>query len=175
MERMAEAVPDSNDQALQHFLTNSPWDDQKVVAQVTHDANALLGGYDDSCLIIDESGNPKKGDKSVGVSRQWCGQLGKTDNCQVGVYSVLCHGEHVAPIGYRLFLPQCWIDDEERCKLAVQLVIEARGQGAGFQWVGADASGVGMEKNPMSILLYWDCYTGAILGSGRANQLTLND
>ncbi|BBO86556.1 hypothetical protein DSCO28_71220 [Desulfosarcina ovata subsp. sediminis] len=136
-------------------MTNSPWNDQRVVEQVTQDANALLGGYDDSCLIIDESGIPKKGDKSVGVSRQWCGQLGKTDNCQVGVYSVLCHGEHVAPIGYRLFLPQCWINDEERCKLAgipeeyiefqtkpelaVQLVIEARGQGAEFQWVGTDA------------------------------------
>jgi SRSO17 transposase len=155
MERMAEAVPYCNDQALQHFLTNSPWDDQRVVEQVTFDANALLGGYADSCLILDESGIPKKGDKSVGVSRQWCGQLGKTDNCQVGVYSVLCHSGHVAPIGYRLFLPQCWADDEQRCKnagipdefiefqskpeLAAQLVIEARGQGAEFEWVGADA------------------------------------
>jgi hypothetical protein len=63
MERMAEAVPDCDDQALQHFLTNSPWEDQRVVEQVTHDANSLLGGYTDSCLIIDESGMPKKGKK----------------------------------------------------------------------------------------------------------------
>jgi SRSO17 transposase len=155
MERMAEAVPDCDDQALQHFLTNSPWEDQRVVEQVTHDANSLLGGHADSCLIIDESGMPKKGKKSVGVSRQWCGQLGKTDNCQVGVYSILCRGEHAVPIGFRLFLPQCWIDDEERCKSAgipdefiefqskpehaVQLVIEARGNGADFEWVSTDA------------------------------------
>jgi SRSO17 transposase len=46
MERMAEAVPDSNDQAFQHFLTNSPWDEQLVVEQVAHDANELLGGVE---------------------------------------------------------------------------------------------------------------------------------
>ena len=98
---------------------------------------------------------PKKGDKSVGVSRQWCGQLGKTDNCQVGVYSTLCHGEHAVPIGFRLFLPQTWVDDPQRCRqagvpdeyiefhrkhdLALQLVIEARVNGVQFEWIGADA------------------------------------
>jgi len=152
---MAEAVPNCDDQALQHFLTNSPWDDQRVVEQVVQDANLLIGGHADSCLILDESGIPKKGRKSVGVSRQWCGQLGKTDNCQVGVYSILCRGEHAVPIGYRLFLPQGWIDDPARCKragvpdefiefqskpdLAAQLVIEARGYGAQFEWASTDA------------------------------------
>jgi len=63
MERMAEAVPDSNDQALQHFLTNSPWDEQLVVEQVAHDTNELLGGRKNSCLLLDESGLPKKGKK----------------------------------------------------------------------------------------------------------------
>ena len=155
MERMAEAVPGCDDQALQHFLTNSPWDDQRVVGQVAHDANTLLGGRGNSCLILDESGMPKKGDKSVGVSRQWCGQLGKTDNCQVGVYSTLCHGQHAIPIGFRLYLPRSWVDDEQRCReagvpdefiefhrkpdLAVQLVIEARVYGAQFEWVSTDA------------------------------------
>ncbi len=70
---MAEAVPGCDDQALQHFLTNSPWDDQRVVGQVAHDANILLGGRGNICLILDESGMPKKGDKSVEVSRQWNG------------------------------------------------------------------------------------------------------
>ena len=152
---MAEAVPGCDDQALQHFLTNSPWDNQRVVGQVADDANALLGGRGNSCLILDESGMPKKGDKSVGVSRQWCGQLGKTDNCQIGVYSTLCHGEHAVPIGFRLYLPQSWVDDKQRCQeagvpdefiefhrkqdLAVQLVIEARVHGAQFEWVSTDA------------------------------------
>jgi SRSO17 transposase len=154
MERMAEAVPDANDQALQHFLTNSPWDEQLVVEQVAHDSNDLLGGSQNSCLLLDESAMPKKGDKSVGVSRQWCGQLGKTDNCQVGVYSTLCRGENFTPIGFRLYLPQCWVDDQARCKeagipdesvefftkpeLAIQLVIEARMFGVQFEWVSAD-------------------------------------
>jgi SRSO17 transposase len=155
MERMAEAVPDSDDQVYQHFLTNSPWDDQLVVDQVADDVNKLIGGRPDSCLIIDETGLPKKGNKSVGVSRQWCGQLGKIENCQVGVFSVLGSQEHAVPIGYRLFLPESWTNDEQRCleakipqediefhrkqDLALQLVIQARAQGVKFQWVGADS------------------------------------
>ena len=103
----------------------------------------------------------KKGDKSVGVSRQWCGQLGKTDNCQVGVYSTLCHGENNAPIGFRLFLSQSWVDDKARCKeagipeesiefftkpeLAIQLVIEARMHGVEFEWISTDSL---YGKNP---------------------------
>ncbi len=152
---MAEAVPECNDQALQHFLTNSPWGEQQVVEQVADDVNSLLGGRKNSCLILDESGMPKKGDKSVGVSRQWCGQLGKTDNCQVGVYSTLCNGTQVVPIGFRLFLPQCWIDDKDRCRqagipdefvefhrkqdLAIQLVIESRINGVQYGWTGFDS------------------------------------
>ncbi len=115
MERMAEAVPNSDDQVLQHFLTNSSWDDQLVIDQLAQDANQLIGGKKDSCLIIDESGIPKKGTKSVGVARQWCGQLGKLENCQVGVYSVLGFQNHAAPIGNRLYLPEAWVNDEKRC------------------------------------------------------------
>ena len=152
---MAEAVPDSDDQVFQHFLTNSPWDDQAVVDQLAIDANRLIGGKNDSCLIIDETGIPKKGDKSVGVARQWCGQLGKIENCQTGVFTVLGFKEHAVPVGYRLFLPKSWVNDEKRCleagiphehiefhrkhDLALQLVIQARIQGVEFQWVGADS------------------------------------
>jgi SRSO17 transposase len=155
MERMAEAVPHSDDQVLQHFLTNSGWNDQLVIDQLAQEANPLIGGKKDSCLIIDESGIPKKGTKSVGVTRQWCGQLGKVENCQVGVYSVLGFQNHAAPIGNRLYLPEAWVNDEKRCieagiprehiefhrkhDLALQLVIQARLQGVAFGWVGADA------------------------------------
>ncbi len=151
---MAEAVPHSDDQVLQHFLTNSTWNDQLVIDQIADDGNQLIGDKKDSCLIIDESGIPKKGRKSVGVARQWCGQLGKLENCQVGVFSVLGFKEHVLPIGHRLFLPKAWIDDEKRCleagvpqeniefhrkqDLALQLVIQARLQAVAFGWVGAD-------------------------------------
>ena len=103
---MAEAVPDSDDQVFQNFLTNSPWNDQAVVDQLANDSNRLIGGKNDSCLIIDETGIPKKGDKSVGVARQWCGQLGKIENCQTGVFTVLGFKEHAVPVGFRLFLPK---------------------------------------------------------------------
>ena len=155
MERMAEAVPGSNDQSMQHFLTDSPWEAQNVIGNVAQDVNTIIGGHPNSCLIVDESGMPKKGDHSVGVARQWCGQLGKTDNCQVGVYTALCRGENAALIGSRLYLPQVWVEDKERCKkagipdeqiefehkqgLAIQLIIEARIFGAQFEWVGTDS------------------------------------
>ena len=65
MERMAEVVPESDEQVLQHFLTNSDWDERGVLDQVALDADALLGGSEDSSLLIDESGFTKKGNKSV--------------------------------------------------------------------------------------------------------------
>jgi len=152
---MAEAIPGSNDQSLQNFLTTSPWEAQNVIENVAVDANTIIGGHPNSCLIIDESGIPKKGDHSVGVARQWCGQLGKIDNCQVGVYSTLCRGENATLIGTRLFLPQAWVDDKKRCEkagipdefiefqhkqeLALQLIIEARIFGVQFEWVGVDS------------------------------------
>ena len=155
MERIAEAVPGSDDQSLQNFLTNSPWDENLVIDQVALDANCRIGGWDDSFLIIDETGIPKKGKKSVGVARQWCGEVGKTENCQVWVFSVLGYKEHIAPVGFRLYLPESWVNDKPRCleagvpeediefyrkqELALQLVIQARAQGVAFNWVGGDS------------------------------------
>jgi SRSO17 transposase len=93
MERMVEAVPHTAYQPLQHFLTHSPWDHQAVMRQVAFEADRLLGGQPDSCLLIDESGFVKKDRDSAGVARQWCGRLGKVENCQVGVFAALCRGE----------------------------------------------------------------------------------
>jgi len=61
IERIRDAVPGSDEQALHHFIANSPWDHRRVLDQVARDANALLGGTDDSFLLIDETGFPKKG------------------------------------------------------------------------------------------------------------------
>ena len=82
MERMAEVVPESDEQVLQHFLSNSNWDERGVLDQVALETDALLGGTLESALLIDESGITKKGNKSVGVARQWNGRLGKVGNCQ---------------------------------------------------------------------------------------------
>ena len=106
MERMAEVVPGTDYQRLQNFATNSPWDHRAVMRQVAEEADRLLGGEPDSSLLIDESGFVKKGKDSAGVARQWCGRLGKVDNCQVGVFGVLSNGARYALIDVRLYLPK---------------------------------------------------------------------
>ena len=90
----------------------------------------------------------------MGVGRQWWGTIGKVDNCQVGVFAVLGHGIHATPIDCRLYLPEKWIEDPERCKkagvpahritllrkqdLALEMVQATRGKGISFSWVGCD-------------------------------------
>jgi len=160
MERMAEVVPETDYQRLQHFLTHSPWDHRAVMRQVASEADRLLGGKPDSCLLIDESGFVKKGKDSAGVARQWCGRLGKLENCQVGVFAALCRGERHIPIDGRLYLPKEWVEDRKRCRRAgipeaqivarskaqhaLAMVQQARADGLRFAWVGVDG-GYGKE------------------------------
>jgi len=154
MERMAEVVPESDEQALQYFLSNSAWDERGVLEQVAREADALLGGTAQSALLIDESGITKKGNKSVGVARQWNGRLGKVDNCQVGVYAALSRGSLSTLIDTRLYLPLSWVEDKARCEvagvpgaarrakskpeLALEMVRHNRRLGVRFSWVGMD-------------------------------------
>src|SRR5512147_2568595 len=90
---------------LQHLLSESAWEERAVLDQVAREANRYVGGPLDSSLILDESGCPKKGKHSAGVARQWCGQLGKVENCQVGVFAALGRGAEATLIDERLFLP----------------------------------------------------------------------
>ena len=122
---MAAVVEDGCAQQFQHFISNSPWRHEPVVEQIGRDADRLLGGKPTSALIIDESSFAKQGDRSVGVARQWCGRLGKVDNCQVAVFAVLTDGERHTPVDMRLYLPQRWIDDPARCDQA-EIPAEAR-------------------------------------------------
>lgn len=161
MERMAEVVPDSDEQVLQHFLTNSSWSYRSVMDQVASDTDSMFGDNVDTCLIVDESGIPKKGDKSVGVGRQWCGEVGKVENCQVGVFAALACRDVVTLIDTRLYLPQSWTDNPWRCELAgvprehivqkskcdlaLDIVNHARGNGITYNWVGVDG---GYGKDP---------------------------
>ena len=68
--------------------------------------------------MIDECGNPKAGKHSVGVNRQYCGNMGKVDNCQVGVFMAYTKGDRRLLLNYRLYLPTEWIDDPVRCDAA---------------------------------------------------------
>jgi len=161
MERMAEVVPDSDDQVLQQFLSKSPWDEVAVMDRVAWEVDQLFGGDPNTCLIADESGFPKKGDKSAGVKRQWCGEKGKVDNCQVGVFLSLSCDERVSLINGRLYLPEeDWVNNPDRCKeagipeehivfkskseLVIEMVKHADANGIRFNWVGADG-GYGKE------------------------------
>ncbi len=159
-ETMAAVVEHGSAQQFQHFISNSPWDHEPVVAQISADADRLLGGKSTSCLIIDESSFPKQGDRSVGVARQWTGRLGKVDNCQVAVFGVLTDGQRHTPVDTRLYLPKRWIEDAARCEKAgvpenartltsksehaLDIVRTARAGGMRFEWVSVDA-GYGKE------------------------------
>lgn len=151
---MVETVPDSDWESIQHFVSNSPWNHHALIDQLCQDANQLLGGSPDSFLMVDESAFSKKGRRSVGVSRQWNGRLGKVDNCQVGVFGALGCGDKVTLSDMRLFLPEEWTKDKERCQnagvpkeamtfqskidLALDIISKAQKRHMGFQWVGAD-------------------------------------
>lgn len=160
MERMAEVLDDCDEQALHHFVSNSPWDFHGVVDDVARQADELLGGHSDTGLILDDSGFVKKGKESVGVQRQWCGRLGKTENCQVGVFAVLGRGNRAVPVDFRLYLPSKWIENQELCQrtgipeedqvlksksaLALEMVDGARKKKLRFAWIGMD-SGYGKD------------------------------
>jgi SRSO17 transposase len=98
---------------VQHFVGAGAWDDEAVMAELRRHVAEELGDPD-AVLVVDSSGFPKKGTASCGVARQWCGRLGKVDNCQVGVF--LCYaanGGH-APLDRRLYLPEDWAADRRR-------------------------------------------------------------
>jgi SRSO17 transposase len=114
---MAARVARDDFWQLHHFVATSGWDTAPLERQLARDADALVGGPD-AHLIIDDTGLLKKGDRSVGVAHQYCGQVGKNANCQVLVSVTLAHNEVPVPVGLKLFLPESWADDRERCQRA---------------------------------------------------------
>jgi SRSO17 transposase len=102
---------------LQYFVGCGQGDDEAVMAEVrVHARDALADPM--AVLVIDPSGFPKKGGDSCGVARQWCGRLGKVDNCQVGVFLAYAAPKGYAPLDRRLYLPEDWAADAKRRKKA---------------------------------------------------------
>ena len=119
IERMGESVKDSDYYALQHFISEAPWNHRAVMDQVSQEINTLLQTEKTPIgFIIDESSHEKKGDKSVGVAKQYCGTKGKIENCQVAVYGAYSTGKYYGLADCSLFLPNVWIKDKNRCKKA---------------------------------------------------------
>ncbi len=103
---------------MQHFITESNWSARQLMDQVACGVSATLPKKKLTALIIDESGWVKKGEKSVAVGRQYCGNVGKVANCQVAVFASLGNGDYSSRIDARLYLPQDWCDDPVRLEEA---------------------------------------------------------
>lgn len=151
IEPMADAasLPPRN---LQQFLSLHKWDEMRMrdtleqIVASEHQHPCSIG-------IFDETGHPKKGNKTPGVQRQWCGNTGKKDNCVVTVHLNYTAGDFHCLLDGELFLPESWADDPLRCKaagipqhmtyrpkwqIALELWERAVANGIRFEWLGAD-------------------------------------
>ncbi|MEI6365445.1 MAG: IS701 family transposase [Actinomycetes bacterium] len=155
IERMNESVPDFIYQNVQQAISDSPWDARPVMDEVARRADQLLGSSPRPRLDIDDSGFQKKGNKSVGVARQYLGRLGKVENGQVAVCTSLASGQTSTLIDIRLYLPEVWCADPTRCaqahipegerhfrsktQLALESIRHQRELGIRFEIIGMDS------------------------------------
>jgi len=102
---------------LQWFIGISPWDDAPLREELVRQVGEQLG-KSDGVIVFDPSAFPKSGSESVGVARQWCGRLGKVDNCQVGIYMGYASSREHTLVDMRLYLPREWTKDRKRRKKA---------------------------------------------------------
>ena len=170
MERMVEKFSFTDYQSLQYAISESPWDTEVLMKQLTKAASdqmqqsKVTSGTPIGC-IIDEKAFIKKGNKSAGVSRQYAGTIGKLDNCQVGVFTSLTQGKFSTLLNNRLFLPESWTDDKQRClkagialektdykskpQLALEMIQELESWDVEYDFIGGDGlygNGFGLMK-----------------------------
>src|SRR3954452_15096144 len=151
IEPMAARLPDGDEQGLQQFVNQSPWDERIVRANL---ARRMCAEIEPEMWVIDDTGFVKKGRFSVGVARQYSGTLGRVDNCQVGVSVNAATDLASCPLNWRIFLPEAWDSDHERrakahvpdgvChrekwRLALEMIDELDAWGLRPPLVGADA------------------------------------
>jgi SRSO17 transposase len=98
---------------VQHFVGAGAWDDDAVMTELRRHVAEVMPDPQ-AVLVLDPSGFPKKGTDSCGVTRQWCGRLGKVDNCQVGVFLAYVSATGYAPLDRQLYLPEDWAQDAQR-------------------------------------------------------------
>jgi SRSO17 transposase len=153
-ENIAQAIAGCNVRNLQAFISTGAWRDDALLAEMRRCVLEVLAD-DDAVCNYDETGFPKKGTRSVGVKRQYSGTLGRTDNCQVGVFANCCSAKGHTFMDRRLFLPQERADDRPRREgagvpegvafrtkpeLAVEMLTVAVNEGVPFRWVGGDSA-----------------------------------
>ena len=104
-------------QSLHHFVANAPWSDAALLRRVRHWVLPVMQRNGPVIAwIVDDTGFPKKGSHSVGVVRQYCGQVGKQENCRIAVSLSLATEQASLPIAWRLYLPETWVQDPKRRK-----------------------------------------------------------
>lgn len=151
IEPMSARLEDGDEQCLQQFVSQSPWDETEVRRCLAVRMSAEIAP---EAWIVDDTGFPKFGDRSVGVAHQYCGALGKVANCQVGVSVSAATDEASCPLDWRLFMPKEWDSDGERragahvpeeirhvakWRLALEMIDELLGWGLEARPVLADA------------------------------------
>ena len=142
---------DRERQGLQKFIGQAEWDHQPLLTELVRQVGTELGEAD-GVLVFDPSAFPKKGTESVGVQRQWCGRLGKIDNCQVGIYLGYVSRREQALVDVRLYLPQEWAKRQRRRQKAgvpaavrfrtrhelILEMLDERGPALPHAWVSGD-------------------------------------
>lgn len=108
---------DQDRRNLQHFIGTAEWDHRPLFEELARQVGRELG-EDDAVIVFDPSAFPKQGKQSVGVARQWCGRLGKTENCQVATYMAYVSRKDRALVNTRLYLPKEWAKNRARRKVA---------------------------------------------------------
>ena len=102
-------------QSLHHLVADAPWNDDEMLAEVRRQVLPRMQKHGPVVAwIVDDTGFPKQGKHSVGVARQYCGQIGKHDNCQAAVSLSVSTWSSSLPIAWRLYLPEVWCRDGER-------------------------------------------------------------
>ncbi|WP_459666587.1 IS701 family transposase [Novosphingobium sp. 11B] len=149
----APARVSAKHQSLLHFVGQAPWSDEALIRRVRDWVlpQMIERSGPITSWIIDDTGFPKKGKHSVGVARQYCGQLGKQDNCQVAVSLSIANEGASLPIAWQLYLPEIWLDDPERrhkAKIPDEAVFQTKPQIAIDQVRAALA-----EQTPVGIVL----------------------
>ena len=111
---LAPSSTRSRHQSLHHFVADSAWSDEQMLLRVAQWVVPAMDFSDGGWWIVDDTGFPKQGQHSVGVARQYCGMLGKQDNCQVAVSVTLACQAGSLPVAWQLYLPQEWAEDMAR-------------------------------------------------------------
>jgi SRSO17 transposase len=132
IEPIAFAIEGAKVRAMQRFVSDAPWNEDKIMSKYHSLLNDDIG-HPDGAIIFDESGFAKKGDDSIGVARQYSGNIGKVDNCQVGVFVAYTSPHGYSLIDKRLYVPEYWFSDEyserrEKCLLPPEIKFQTKPQ-----------------------------------------------